>query len=60
MKNYKMEILKCKKICIQTTASADSHLFAITFISYGMMRIAGSDVVTSKKMAKYRTDCIRR
>ena len=24
-------------------------LFAITFLSYGMMRIAGSDVVTQKK-----------
>ena len=34
-------------------------LFAITFLSYGMMRIAGSDVVT-QKMWKYRTDCIRR
>ena len=34
-------------------------LFAITFLSYGMMRIAGSDVVTQKN-GKYRTDPVRR
>ena len=33
-------------------------LFAITFLSYGMMRIAGSDVVTQN--GKYRTDSVRR
>ena len=34
-------------------------LFAITFLSYGMMRIAGSDVSNTKN-GKYRTDPVRR
>lgn len=37
-----------RKICNKTYPSADSNSVCLTFLSYGMMRIAGSDVVTQK------------
>ena len=37
-----------KKYIFQRLLQLIPILFAITFLSYGMMRIAGSDVVTKK------------
>ena len=37
-----------KKYAIKRILQLIPILFAITFLSYGMMRIAGSDVVTRK------------
>lgn len=37
-----------KKYAIRRLLQLIPILFAITFLSYGMMRIAGSDVVTQK------------
>ena len=36
------------KVCYKTSAAADSHLLVITFLSFAMMRLAGSDAVLQK------------